>query len=60
MDTEIKVPICLKCKHLIISTRCKAFTEGIPEEILSGEFDHRKEFPGQENKTLFEPIKKEK
>ena len=36
---------CPKCKHLFIGKlSCDAFPNGIPTEILSGNFDHTKEF----------------
>ena len=51
--------ICPKCRHVFSGRiRCKAFPEGIPEDILSGEIDHRKKFPNQENNIVFEPIRK--
>lgn len=57
---KIKIPLCLKCKNMNTVVRCKAFVNGIPEEILAGKFDHRKKFPGQENDIVFEPIKDKK
>ena len=53
---------CFKCKYIIknsIEIICKAFPEGIPEKILTGEFDHTKKHPEQKNDILFEPITKE-
>ena len=47
---------CVSCKHLIsaINAKCKAFPDGIPYLISSGEFDHRKKFPGQKNDILYQ------
>jgi hypothetical protein len=35
---------CVSCKHFVPDFTCKAFPEGIPEEIYSGEFDHAKPY----------------
>ena len=35
--------------------KCKAFPDGIPEKILTGEHDHTKPFKG-DNGIRFEPI----
>ena len=51
-------PKCYTCKNIIIDKgdpRCKAFPEGIPDDILTWEFPHTKKYPGQENSILFEP-----
>lgn len=46
-------PPCFDCKHYLEGLKCKAFPAGIPEEILDGENDHRKPYPG-DNGILFE------
>jgi len=48
-------PLCLNCKKYKESLICEAFHEGIPSEILNGDHDHRKPYPG-DNGILFEPI----
>lgn len=55
----IDVPICVKCKHynkidyekLIFS--CWAYPDGIPDEIIEGEVDHKKPYKG-DNGIQFE------
>lgn len=51
-------PMCSFCIHFNESTqgeRCRAFPNGIPQQILEFEVDHRKPFPG-DNGVQFEPI----
>ena len=52
-------PICAKCKHLVMDCRrepyCKAFPEGIPDDIFVRRCNHRRPFPG-DNGVRFEPI----
>lgn len=51
---------CQDCEHFALySPSCKAFPEGIPRNILDGDFDHTKIHPDQDNDILFEPIEKE-
>ena len=51
---------CLNCKQFNRTKwgTCKAFPNGISGDILSGEFDHTKKHPKQDNDILFEPIEK--
>ena len=49
---------CMVCKNYIDKKNCKAFPNGIPEEILTGEFDHTKKHPEQKNDILFKETKK--
>ena len=46
----------MKCVNYIKYLSCKAFVEGIPEDILNGKFDHTRKFPGQTTDILFEAI----
>jgi hypothetical protein len=47
-------PVCMDCKHHKGDLTCKAFPDGIPEEIIMGNSDHSKPFPG-DNGVQFEP-----
>jgi hypothetical protein len=52
--------LCLKCRHFhrsYVSTllTCKAFPDGIPDEILFGIILHDCPYPG-DNGVLFEPF----
>jgi len=52
------VPICTNCKYFNISgigLTCKAYPNGIPEKILTGEHDHTEPYKG-DNGIQFEPI----
>ena len=52
---------CWDCIHVNKKEigKCKAFPDGIPFEILSGEVSHDKPLPNQNNNIVFEPIKEE-
>lgn len=50
---------CLGCSHLHLAGGCDAFPEKIPEEIISGERDHREPYPG-DNGIRFEALKRAK
>lgn len=50
--------LCLSCKRIRrpgVPVTCDAFPDGIPEEVLAGDFDHVKEHPGDGGKQ-FAPI----
>lgn len=46
--------ICTNCKHQQ-SFGCKAFPDGIPDEILISN-EHNKPIKDQDNSIIFEPI----
>ena len=47
--------VCFKCKHFRrFEEGCDAFPEGIPDEIISGNNNHSKPLPNQNNKVVFE------
>lgn len=47
--------ICFRCKHWEdFSLGCKAFPEGIPEEVIETN-EHNKPLKGQNNSLVFTP-----
>ena len=52
---KIKENNCLICNNLLVYPNCKAFPNGIPKKILTGEYDHTKSVDG-DNGIVFEPI----
>jgi hypothetical protein len=59
MTTRVPPPQCSACFHLAMAPEhtCKAFPEGIPDEIWSNEVDHRKPFEG-DNGVRWAPFAK--
>lgn len=51
--------ICFVCKNFDPISGCKAFPDGIPEEILLDQNDHSTVIPGQVGKFIFEPLKEQ-
>ena len=52
----IKEIICLKCAYIESNGHnfyCKAFPDGIPEEIMSGKNDHSVKLTDQKNDLIF-------
>lgn len=51
--------ICNKCEHnIMVKTsypKCKAYPDGIPEEILDGRVNHKKTYIG-DNGIIFKKI----
>ena len=48
---------CAKCRHYRMQDgglKCTAVPEGIPPVVLTGEFDHTEEYPG-DNGIRYEP-----
>ena len=59
MSKDFIISQCNKCQNYFkdeLKIICKAFPNGIPNEILTGEFDHTKPYKG-DNGLRFEPIK---
>jgi len=54
----VLTPLCKQCRHWseldFSGYKCKAFPNGIPEEIITSEHDHRKPYPG-DNGIRYEP-----
>lgn len=50
--------LCSDCVHYLGKTKCDAFSNGIPDEILLGFNDHSKPLPDQDNDIVFEPKEK--
>lgn len=42
----IVISQCYKCKRYNEADICRAFPDGIPSKIFTGEADHTKPFPG--------------
>lgn len=47
-DLPIYSPVCELCVHLVNGDerRCRAFPDGIPKEIWTGENPHKTPYPG--------------
>lgn len=55
-DKEL-ILLCLTCKHFNESRgNCAAFNK-IPDEFLSGEFEHTRVIKEQKNDLVYEPAK---
>lgn len=50
-----KITVCINCKNYLNDLTCKAFPNGIPNEILNTSNDHSKPLPDQQNDIVFEP-----
>ncbi len=49
--------VCFRCKHFDeIEGGCTAFGIDIPNEITSGENEHKEPLPDQTNNIVFSPI----
>ena len=46
---------CIECKNYEMMLSCRAFPDGVPEDILTGEHDHTKPYKG-DNGITFDPI----
>ena len=45
---------CITCLHYWGGFKCDAFPEAIPEDVLSGLFDHSSKHPQQQNDVVRE------
>ena len=54
---HIVPPQCSRCANLLsgVHWTCRAFPDGIPADILSGQIDHSEPYPGDHG-VRFEPI----
>lgn len=49
------IKYCNDCKHKLPRLKCKAFPDGIPQDVLYGERDHHFPIEG-DNGFVFEPV----
>lgn len=56
---EMSFPVCNNCKWNYGDGTCRAFPQGIPDSILTGENDHKEPFLDQRNNIVFENISEE-
>ena len=52
---DVQISLCVRCKFKLEGAQCEVFPNGIPERILTGEYDHRIPYPG-DGGQIFEPI----
>jgi len=54
-ESDFSEPICNKCVHRTPDTvACKAYPDGIPDEILINDVDHRNPYTGDNGITFEE------
>lgn len=65
IDKEFEYPIyskiCTLCKHLQKDTMnrvCKAFPNGIPDDVWLAKNEHKKPLKNQKNNIVFEKVEK--
>ena len=51
-----KMSQCSICKHYLKDSKCKAFVDGIPEDIINAKIDHNNPIKGQDNNIVFDII----
>jgi hypothetical protein len=56
---KFETPQCNNCVFYGHNLTCFAFKKGIPDEILSGEFDHKKKHTHQSGDYTYTPVKKD-
>jgi len=54
---DFTISQCFDCQHWTGRGRCEAFPNGVPDEILTNEHDHRKAYPG-DNGIRFKRLEK--
>jgi len=51
---QVYSSVCTRCKHFnSIELACKAFPEGIPDDLLAGNMEYDKILEGQNSKSYF-------
>ncbi len=58
-DLPVYSPVCFRCRHLdldnIEARRCRAFPDGIPVAVWTGDHDHQTPFPGDHGVRFEKP-----
>jgi hypothetical protein len=52
---EFYEPLCYSCKHKIDVWACKAYPDGIPVKIITGEIDHTLPYIG-DHQVVYEKL----
>lgn len=55
---DVQISQCAFCQHKQKASTCAAFPKGIPDLILSNQFDHRQPCDG-DNNLQFEPVNRQ-
>ncbi len=57
---DVQISQCIDCKHKYVNqAACRAFPDGIPDDILRNEFIHTVIHPAQKNAITYDKIERD-